>query len=97
MKKKDLQKILNGEIEELKIDNVRSLRTSSNFVTGELIVSLQFNSNVIEYATRNVTSFTIYSRNENGVLQEIKDYTVKFYQKLSDDLNSTHFLVSEWK
>lgn len=95
MKKKDLQEILNGKIEVLKIDNVRSLKTSSNF--GELIVSLQFNSNAIEYATRNVTSFTIHSRDENEVLQEIKDYTVKFYQKLADDLNSTHFLVSEWK
>lgn len=106
MKKKELTTLMNineGR-RELKIDECRKLVYSiadyacidPNEFTGKKdVLELQFTTN-IPYGDI-LDFYNIKSREPNGILDEIKQYTDKYFKDCIELLNGNKFLANNWK
>lgn len=90
MKKSDLNKLLNGEIQSLKIDDVRTLFLHHD-VLNQKVLTLRFDSH-LPFNTAILNTFTIKPINHCQIVEEIRMRTEQYFNMCTEYLNSCKVL-----
>lgn len=102
MTKRQLKKLINNDITEIKIDEIRTLnRVQEVDIKNNIVfdyITLTFNHNLknANYRDMYTIDFKIYEYTENDILSIIKKATNDFYARLIDYLNSSKVLPKKF-